>query len=103
MASGLDCSAAGRVDPANTQLGVAKRVAGNIGYCLGLGPKSATREVAGSAFCPLTQSRRLLTFAGSTRPACDESCSSPAYATALHRHAKRTGRVAATSEPRDTR
>jgi hypothetical protein len=31
------------VDPANTQLGVAKRVAGNIGYCLGLGPKSATR------------------------------------------------------------
>jgi hypothetical protein len=39
----------------NTQLGVAKRVAGNIGYCLGLGPKSATREVAGSAFCPLTR------------------------------------------------
>jgi uncharacterized protein (TIGR00369 family) len=26
----------------NTQLGVAKRVAGDIGYCLGLGPKSAT-------------------------------------------------------------
>src|SRR5712691_1632486 len=43
------------VDPANTQLGVAKRVAGDIGYCLGLGPKSATREVAGSAFCPLTR------------------------------------------------
>src|SRR5438132_5063283 len=40
---------------ANTQLGVAKRVAGDIGYCLGLGPKSATREVAGSAFCPLTR------------------------------------------------
>src|SRR5438128_8813562 len=43
------------VDPANTQLGVAKRVAGDIGYCLGLGPKSVTREVAGSAFCPLTR------------------------------------------------
>src|SRR2546425_5898265 len=43
------------VDPANTQLGVAKRVAGDIGYCLGLGPKSATREVAGAAFCPLTR------------------------------------------------
>src|SRR3989441_6167342 len=43
------------VDPANTQIGVAKRVAGDIGYCLGLGPKSATREVAGSAFCPLTR------------------------------------------------
>src|SRR5437870_13484727 len=40
---------------ANTQLGVAKRVAGDIGLCLGLGPKSATREVAGSAFCPLTR------------------------------------------------
>jgi hypothetical protein len=42
-------------DPANTQLGVAKRVAGDIGYGLGLGPKSATREVAGSAFWPLTR------------------------------------------------
>src|SRR2546425_4499583 len=43
------------VDPANTQIGVAKRVAGDIGYCLGLGPKSAAREEAGSAFCPLTR------------------------------------------------
>ena len=49
------CAHTRPVDPANTQLGVAKRVAGNIGYCLGLGPKSATREVAGSAFCPLTR------------------------------------------------
>jgi len=30
---------------------VEKRGAGDIGYCLGLGPKSATREVAGAAFC----------------------------------------------------
>src|SRR5947209_1063550 len=43
------------VDPANTQLGVAKHVAGNIAYCLGLRPKSASREVAGGAFCPLTR------------------------------------------------
>ena len=49
------CAHTRPVDPANTQLGVAKRVAGNIGYCLGLGPKSATREVAGSAFCLLTR------------------------------------------------
>ena len=34
---------------------MAKRIAGDIGYCLGLGPKSAAREVAGSAFCPLTR------------------------------------------------
>src|SRR5438093_13390392 len=64
------CAHTRPVDPANTQLGVAKRVAGDIGYCLGLGPKSATREVAGSAFCPSRVSRRLLSFAGSTGPAC---------------------------------
>jgi hypothetical protein len=46
---------AGPVDPANTQLGVAKRGAGDIVFGFGLGPKSATREVAGSAFCPLTR------------------------------------------------
>jgi hypothetical protein len=54
------------------QVGVVKHVAGNIGLCLGLGPKSAAREVAGAAFCPLSLSRRLLSFAGSAGPACDE-------------------------------
>jgi hypothetical protein len=56
-----------RIGSANTKLGVAKHVAALLVNAMALGPGLVLAAVAGSAFCPLTRSRRLLSFAEPTR------------------------------------
>ena len=52
---------------ANTKLAVTKRIAGIWSFnAMALGPGLVLAEVAGSSFCPLSLSRRLLSFAQPT-------------------------------------